>query len=334
MTSIRVAAVQAEPVWFDAEATVAKTIVLIDEAAASGADLVAFPETWIPGYPIFLWTHPAYQQTPFVMQYHVNSIAIDGPEVAAIRTAALRHGIAVAFGFSEKVGGSLYMAQAIIDRDGSVLLHRRKLKPTHVERTLFGESDGSGIKVVDSSVGRVGALNCWEHLQPLTKFAMYSQDEQLHVAGWPCFGFLKQVSAFTADVNMAVTRTYAVEGGTFVLASTQIISPENVALFNGPDGAPSPIVQGGGGSARIYGPDGALLTEPVDEFADAVVTADIDLGSIVASKNATDPVGHYARPDVTRLIFDDRPRSAVVSPPDLEVETPAFPPLEDEYLTA
>ena len=312
MTSIRVAAVQAELVWFSAADTVDKTIGLIAEAAAAGADLIAFPETWLPGYPIFLWTHPVIEQIPFVMQYRTNSVTPNGPELTAIRMAAREHGITVVLGYSERDAGSLYMAQSVFGPDGDAILHRRKLKPTHVERTLFGESDGSGIRVVETALGRLGALNCWEHLQPLVKYAMYAQDEQIHVAGWPCFGFLKQATAFTAEVNMAATQTYAVEGGVFAVAATQILAPENVSLFQHADGSPSPIVQGGGGFARVYGPDGGLLTTPLDEFTEGLVIADIDLNMIGAAKNAADPAGHYARPDVTQLLFDSRPRPAVL----------------------
>ena len=151
--TIRVAAVQAEPVWLDIEGTTDKTIVLIEEAAAGGAQLVAFSETWIPGYPVFLFTYPVPEQIPFVARYHANSMAIDGPQIGRIRKAARANDIMVVIGFSEKDHGSLYMPQAIIGANAEILLHRRKLKPTHVERALFGESDGSGLQVIDTPWG-------------------------------------------------------------------------------------------------------------------------------------------------------------------------------------
>lgn len=332
-TTVRAAAVQAEPVWFDLPGTVEKTIDLIGQAADRGADLVAFPETWIPGYPIFLWTHIVLEQMPFVAKYHENSLTVNGPEMSPIRAAARKHGIMVYLGYSERAGSSLYMSQTLIGADGGVVLHRRKLKPTHVERSLFGESDGSGLKVVDTPLGRIGALCCWEHLQPLSKYAMYSQNEQIHVAAWPCFGILKQVCSLSEESNMAATRTYALEGSSFVVASTQIISRDNIALFAAGDGTPSPVVQGGGGFARIYGPDGSLLTEPLDEYTEGLVVADLDSTAILLAKNAADPAGHYARPDVTQLVFDNRPRQAVISPGDSVVPEALFPPLDDEEAT-
>jgi nitrilase len=318
--SIRVAAVQAEPVWLDINGTTTKTVTLIEEAAAGGADLIAFPETWIPGYPVFLWSYPVYQQMQFVARFHANSPTIDGEHLQRIREAAREHSVTVVLGFSEKDGGSLYMAQAIIGPDGEIRLHRRKLKPTHAERTLFGESDGSGLKVIDTPLGRIGALNCFEHLQPLSKYAMYAQNEQIHVAGWPCLGILGNLPALSPESIMAATQTYAMEGSTFVIAATQIMSEEGARVFPDASGGPTPVYTGGGGYARVYGPDSGIITEALDSTQEGLVYADLDLSLIDLAKNIVDPAGHYSRPDVTRLIFDDRPRQAVLRPEELPEE--------------
>lgn len=310
----RVAAVQAEPVWMDIDGTTAKTVKLIAEAAAGGAELVAFPETWIPGYPVFLWSYPVYEQTEFVARYHANSPTVDGEHIRRIRQAARDNSITVVLGFSEKDGGSLYMSQMMIGPEGEVLLHRRKLKPTHAERSLFGESDGSGIKVIKTPLGRIGALNCFEHVQPLTKYAMYSQNEQIHVAGWPCLGILGMVPALSPEPIMAASQTYALEGSAYVITATQIMSDEGARKFPTADGGPTPVYTGGGGYARVYGPDSSLLTEPLDPTVEGIVYADIDLTLIDLSKNILDPAGHYARPDVTRLLFNDKHESAVLHP--------------------
>jgi nitrilase len=302
-TTVRVAAVQAEPVWLDLAATTSKTVDLIAAAAAEGAQLVAFPETWLPGYPVFLWAYPVPQQLPFFARYHANSPSIDGPEIARIKAAALQHQVTVVLGMSEKSHGTLYMAQAIIGPDGEMLLHRRKLKPTHAERTLFGESDGSGLRVVETPLGRLGALNCWEHLQPLVKHAMYAQHEQIHVAGWPCFGIFGDHNSLGSEASMAVSRTYALEGSAFVAVATQIMSDEGAMVF-AVDGAPSSIYSGGGGFARILGPDGGLLTAPLDPSTEGIVVADIDLDAIDLAKSFLDPVGHYSRPDVFQVSID------------------------------
>lgn len=312
--TVRVAAVQAEPMWLDMDGTTDKTIRLIGEAAAGGADLVAFPETWIPGYPVFLWSYPVYEQMQFVARYHANSPTIDGPQITRIREAAQQHSITVVVGFSEKDAGSLYMAQAVIGPDGELVLHRKKLKPTHAERTLFGEGDGSDIRVIDTPLGRLGALQCFEHLQPLTKYAMYAQNEQIHISGWPCLGIPGNVPALSPESIMACTQTYALESSAFVIAATQIMSDDGARKFPTADGGPAPVYTGGGGYARVYGPHSAMITEPLDPTEEGIVYADLDLSDIDLAKNTVDPAGHYARPDVTRLVFDNRPHKPVITP--------------------
>lgn len=248
----------------------------------------------------------------FVARYHANSPTIDGPQIARIREAAQRHSITVVVGFSEKDGGSLYMSQAVIGPDGEIIQHRRKLKPTHAERSLFGEGDGTGIKVVDTPLGRLGALECFEHLQPLTKYAMYAQNEQIHVAGWPCLGILGNVPALSPESLMACSQTYALEGSAFVVTASQIMSDDGARKFPTADGGPTPVYTGGGGYARVYGPHSGLITEPLDPTQEGIVYADIELADIDLAKNTVDPAGHYARADVTRLIFDDTPRTPVI----------------------
>jgi aliphatic nitrilase len=320
----RIAAIQAEPVWLDTAATMKKTVELIRRAAHEGADLIVFPEVWLPGYPVFLWSYPVYQQGEFVARYHAQSLEIDGPEIAEIRAAAAANATTVVVGFSERAGGSLYIAQIIIGPQGDVLLHRRKLKPTHVERSLFGESDGSGLKVISTPLGRLGALNCAENIQPLTKYAMYAQDEQLHIAAWPCLGIMGDQPALSPESIMAASQTYALEGGVFVVTSSQIMSEEGARVFPDASGGPTPIFTGGGGYARVYGPNSGLLTEPLDPHTEGIVYADIDLADIAMAKNAFDPAGHYARPDVTRLVFDNRPHQPVT----LAADEPARPPID------
>lgn len=311
--TIRVAAVQAEPVWLDLDGTVDKTIEIMRNAVADKVEFIAFPETWIPGYPQFLWTVTPPEQMPYVARYHENSLAVDSPQMMRLREAARDLSINVLLGYSEKAFGSLYMAQTMIDSNGEIALHRRKLKPTHVERTLFGEGDGSDLKVVQTPLGRIGALNCWEHLQPLTKFAMYAQNEQIHVSGWPNFGCLDMVPQLNHDTNVfGASRVYALEGSCFVLASTQLMSDEGIKTFLLSDGSIPPIYNGGGGYATIFGPDSTVISTPLPPDVEGFVTADIDLAMIDLAKNAADPAGHYSRSDVTQLILHSQPQRAVI----------------------
>ena len=174
MKAIKAAAVQAAPVYLNLDASIAKAAEIVSEAARNGAKLVAFPETWLPGYPFFVWLGAPVEGIRFIPQYHANSVELHSSEMKRLQKIAAANEITLVMGYSEREGGSRYMSQVIIGEQGEILLNRRKLKPTHVERTVYGEGDGSDLRVVDAAFGRLGALNCWEHMQPLLKMAMYS----------------------------------------------------------------------------------------------------------------------------------------------------------------
>jgi len=309
----RAAAIQAAPVFLDLDASVDKAIGLIGEAAAKGAKLIAFPETFLPGYPWFIWLDSPAWGMQFIQRYHDNSLVYGSAQADRLAQAAKDHDIVVVMGHSEKQGGSLYMGQWIIGADGETIAQRRKLKPTHVERTVFGEGDGSDLAVHDTPLGRVGALCCWEHLQPLSKYAMYAQNEQVHIAAWPSFSLYRGGAyALGPEVNNAASRIYAVEGSCFVLAPCATVSKEMVATLCGDDPMKRQLLLEGGGFTAIYAPDGQLMHEPLPEGTEGIVYADLDLGMISLAKAAADPAGHYARPDVTRLLLDRTPGDRVV----------------------
>ena len=310
---LRVAAVQAAPVFLDLDGTIDKTIDLMAQAAGQGVQLIAFPETWVPGYPWWIWLDSPAWGMQYVQRYHDNSLIVGSAEFDRVRDAARKHRIWVSLGYSEKAAGSLYIAQALIDDQGSTLQTRRKLKPTHVERTVFGEGDGSDLSVIETPIGNIGSLSCWEHLQPLSKYAMYSQNEQIHCGAWPSFSLYRGGAyALGPEVNNAASRIYAVEGQCFVLAPCATVSAEMVQMLCGDDPTKRQLLQEGGGYARIYAPDGQLMHEPLPETTEGIVYADLDLGMISLAKAAADPAGHYARPDVTRLLFDRTPGDRVV----------------------
>ncbi|MEV4313834.1 carbon-nitrogen hydrolase family protein [Actinocrispum sp. NPDC049592] len=298
---VRVAVVQAEPRWLDLAAGVDQVVGLIADAAAAGARLIAFPETFLPGYPWWIWLDSPAWGMRFVPRYSENSMTRDGAEMARIAAAAAEHGMHVVLGFSERDGGSLYMAQAFIDGTGQVLSVRRKLKPTHVERSVFGEGDGSDLQVHDTKLGRLGGLNCWEHFQPLTKYTMYSLGEQIHVGSWPSFSVYRgAATALGPEVNTAASLVYAVEGQTFVLAPCGVIGDAAQEVFCDNDMKRQLLLRGGG-FARIYGPEGSELAPALAETEEGLLVADLDFALIAIAKSAADPVGHYSRPDVFRL---------------------------------
>ncbi|KRE24991.1 carbon-nitrogen hydrolase family protein [Agromyces sp. Soil535] len=316
------AVVQASPIYLDIDATVDKTIDLIGEAARGGAKLIAFPETWIPGYPYWAWLDSQAWAFQWVQRYVENSFVVGSEHDLKIRRAARDNDIHVVLGYSERDAGSLYIGQMLINNSGSLIAARRKLKPTHVERTVFGEGDGSDLKVHDTELGRLGALSCWEHFQPLTRFAMYSQNEQIHVGSWPSASLYgNHAYALGAELNTAASRTYAAEGGCFVLAAWMPISSEIIELLADTP-AKRDLLLPGGGVSRIFGPDGADIASPLAEDEEGILYATIDLSAIAIAKAAADPAGHYARSDVTRLLFNpsrQRPVHSFGPAPDGEL---------------
>jgi len=329
---LRVAAVQAAPVFLDLDGTIDKTIDLMAQAAGQGVQLIAFPETWVPGYPWWIWLDSPAWGMQFVQRYHDNALVVGSPEFDRIREAARKHRIWVSLGYSEKAAGSLYIAQALIDDQGNTLQTRRKLKPTHVERTVFGEGDGSDLAVVETAIGNIGSLSCWEHLQPLSKYAMYSQNEQIHCGAWPSFSLYRGGAyALGAEVNNAASQVYAAEGQCFVVAPCATVSKAMHELLC-TDAGKQQMLLVGGGFARIYGPDGSPLGKNLAEDEEGLVVADIDLGMISLAKAAGDPAGHYSRPDVTQLLFNRKRREPVVlqgpAEPEKAVAEPVSTPVE------
>lgn len=306
----KVAVVQAAPEYFDMEAGVAKTIKLMQEAAEADAKLIAFPECWIPGYPWWAWLDSPAMGMQYVQRNFNNCMTADGPEVQKIAQAANDLGLYVVLGYSEKKEGSLYIAQLHIDPHSKTITARRKLKATHVERTIFGEGDGSDFFVRETPLGRIGSLCCWEHLNPLNKFAQYSQNEQVHIGAWPGFSLYSgKAYALGPELNTAVSQVYAAEGQCFVLAASLVVTKDIQDMICDTD-FKRELLPLGGGTARIFGPDGSMIAEPMDEHEEGLLYADIDIDMISLAKAAADPSGHYSRPDVFKMVANKERRTS------------------------
>ncbi|KAJ5542179.1 Carbon-nitrogen hydrolase [Penicillium sp. DV-2018c] len=326
MTSdpVRVAVTQAEPAWLDLAAGVAKTCELIAQAAENKAKLIAFPECWIPGYPCWIWSR--LLDVELNVQYIKNSLRLDSPEMLQIRECAKSHAIAVSLGFSENGNNSIYIAQVCIGPDGEIKSHRRKMKPTHMERTIFGDASGDCFSsVAELPFGRVGHLSCWEHIQPLLKYYTFSQGEDIHVSAWPSLtphSGKSDLWSMSAEGCQSLSRTYAVESQTFVLHCTALITEKGVEKMGTGEGAlmSSP----GGGSSAVFGPDGRRLSEPVDDKTETIIYADLDMDQIIAAKMFADATGHYSRPDLMTLNVTKKVKRMV----HIESEAPAIIPLE------
>lgn len=188
------------------------------------------------------------------------------------------------------------------------------MKPTHVERTVFGEGDGSDLVVKETSIGRIGQLSCWEHLQPLSKYAMYAQNEQIHCAAWPNLALYEGGAyALGHQVNNAASMLYAVEGSCYVVAACALVSKKQQDVLCEGDPLREQLCPLGGGYTKIYAPDGQSIGTELAHTKEGLVTAEIDLAMIAVAKAAADPAGHYSRPDVTRLMLNSKPQRPVMA---------------------
>jgi nitrilase len=300
---VRVAIAQSIPVYLDIQASLVKALDLIQQAAKRDAQLVAFGETWLPGYPAWLdvcpgaalWENASAKDV--FARLRANSLVVPGEEVNALREAARDLKIAIVIGVNERVdsgpgNGTLYNSLLTISEDGQLRNHHRKLVPTYTERLVWGNGDGRGIEAVPTSAGRVGGLICWEHWMPLTRMAMHNSGEHIHVAVWPTVHELHQLAS----------RHYAFEGRCFVLA-VGLMMPAKDLPRELRDGAAlqtsdSHWIERGG--SAIIGPDSRYVLDPVFDREELLVS-DLDLTQIDRELMTFDVSGHYARPDLFRF---------------------------------
>lgn len=311
---VRAAAVQISPDLESLAGTLRKVLNMIDEAAENGVELIVFPETFLPYYPYFSFVLPPVSQGPEHLRLYQEAVVVPSATTEAIGHKAKERQMVVVVGVNERDNGSLYNTQLVFDKTGELILKRRKITPTYHERMIWGQGDASGLKVVDSAVGRIGALACWEHYNPLARYSLMAQHEQIHCAQFP--GSL--VGPIFGEQMDVTIRHHALESGCFVINSTGWLTEAQIQSIT-----PDPTMQKAlrdGCNTAIISPEGKHLVPPMTQ-GEGFIFTDLDFRLIDKRKRMMDSVGHYARPELLSLKMNAQVSQYVAGLPESVPET-------------
>jgi len=309
MTTVRVAAVQASYELMDRDATIDRVADLTAAAAAQGAELVVFPEAFIPGTPFWIDTQPIWDgDADWFRMLAENAVAVPGPATERLGAIAHENGVWIAIGVQERepTGGTIYNTLLYVSPEGAVVEKHRKLVPTGSERTVWGQGDGSTLRVVSTPFGRIGGLICWENYMPLARFHLYAQGVQVWLAPTLARG----------DGWIATMRHVAREGRVWVVGVNPCVRvdqipadfPDRDRVWRVMDEDEAEWVEPG--NSVICNPNGEIVAGPL-RYEEGILTAEVDLTRVAETRRLFDPTGHYHRPDIFQLTVDTRPRHAV-----------------------
>lgn len=305
----KVAVIQSPPVLLNREKTIEKALSEIDEAVSNGASLLVFPETYIPGCPAWVWRIAPEGDIKLANEIHArlrdNAIDIERGDLQPLMDAAEKHNVTIVVGFheldSEFSGTTLFNSVAVIGPEGTILNRHRKLMPTNPERMVWGMGDATGLKVVDTPVGRLGSLICWENYMPLARYALYAQNIEIYVA--PTWD--------TGDSWIATMQHIAKEAGCWVIGTSTAMQGKDVPEdFPGRDNLFPSEEWINEGNAVVVKPMGQVAAGPFNREK-AILYADIDPARARRARRTLDVCGHYARPDIFSFEVDRTPRSPV-----------------------
>ena len=306
----KVAAVQAAPVFLDRDATLDKVLSLVSEASGNGADLIAFPEVFIAGYPYWNRLENVFKTTPFFTELLKNAVTVPGPTTDRLCRAAKDHQVYLVMGVNERPTntlGTLYNTNLVIDPEGEIILKHRKLMPTYAEKLVWGFGDGSTLRVLDTPIGKLGTLICGENANPLARFALIAQGEEIHISNYPSMpaedygGY-----AIGEDIRLRGAN-HAFEGKVFNIVVSSVID-QTVIDRIGDTEEKRRILSGPQSSfTGVFAPGGRLYSDTVPPGEEGIIYADCDIASIIGPKLRHDVAGQYNRFDVLSLNINRTP---------------------------